>query len=130
MSVISGSGELTQLLGAMNERGRFTLSLLTDRQGFSIASAAKPEQNPDIKAATVAVVNKMLAQVREHLEMAPTDEIVLQGMDGQRLVCRPFRVEDHEFILAVLAPSKQHHHRQLTNQLIRDVRRIWKSYWV
>ncbi|HOU14723.1 MAG TPA: hypothetical protein PKZ84_16580 [Anaerolineae bacterium] len=129
MSEISGSGALTQLLYALNESGGFALSILTDRQGFSIASAASPEQNPDVKAATVAVVNKMLAQAREHLEMAPTDEITLHGVDGQRLVCRPFQVEDLEFILAVLVPSKQQSYRQLTNQLIRDVRRIWKSHW-
>lgn len=125
----SGLDELSRLLNKINEQGGFSMSILTDRQGFSIASTATDEHKPDIKAATVAVVNKMLTQAREQLDMSPTDEIVLRSTDGQRLICRPFSVQGHDLILAVLVPGREKPYRKLMNQTLRDIEHIWTRYW-
>src|SRR5574340_952412 len=100
----SGSAELSRLLADMNERGGFPVSVLTDRNGFTIAAAAVPGQDPDMQAAAVALVQKTFVQVRDQLSMAQTDEISVFDATGKRLVCRPFQAGNHDMILAVVVP--------------------------
>jgi len=66
----SGSAELANLLTKMNEEGGFPVSVLTNSQGFSIASVVAPDQDPEKHSAVVALVQKTALQVREQLEMA------------------------------------------------------------
>ena len=122
----SGSTELARLLAEMNEKGGFPIAVITDRQGFPIASAAAPGQDPDTKSAVVALIQKTATQVQNQLGMAQTDEISLYDTEGRRLVCRPFQAKGHEMILAILVPSKHQSYRRLTNQMVTAVRRIWK----
>jgi predicted regulator of Ras-like GTPase activity (Roadblock/LC7/MglB family) len=122
----TGSTELTRLLAEMNEAGGFPIAVLTDRHGFPIASAAANGQDPDTQAAVVALVQKTAAQVREQLGMAQTDEISLFDTQGQRLVCRPISINDHDLILAVLVPNREGSYRRLTNQAVSAIRRAWK----
>jgi predicted regulator of Ras-like GTPase activity (Roadblock/LC7/MglB family) len=120
-----GSADLAKLLGEMNESGGFLISVLTDRHGFPIASAATPGQDPDRQSAVVALVQKTAAQVREQLGMAETDEISLYDSNGQRLVCRPFTANGYDLILAVLVPDRQKSYRRLTTHTVSDIRRLW-----
>ncbi len=120
------STELARLLATMNEKGGFPIAVLTDRHGFSIASAAAPDQDPDIQSAVVALIQKTATQVSNQLGMAQTDEISLYDTEGRRLVCRPFEANGHEMILAVLVPNKEQSYRRLTNQAVNAIRRQWK----
>lgn len=122
----SGSTELSRVLGEMNEKGDFPISVLTDRHGFPIASAASPGQNPETQSAVVAMVQKTASQVRDQLGMAQTDEISMYDTEGRRLVCRPFNANGHDMILAVVIPDKKQSYRRLTNQAVRDIRKVWK----
>lgn len=122
----SGSAKLAELLAEMNEAGNFPISILTDRQGFPIASAAQPGQDPDVQAAVVALVQKTAAQVHQQLGMAKTDEISLYDAEGQRLICRPFEANGHDMILAVRVPDRHQTYRRLTTRTINRVRSIWK----
>ncbi len=122
----SGSTELAQLLANMNEQGGFPIAVLTDRQGFPIASAANPDQNPEMQSALVALVQKTATQVSDQLGMAQTDEISLFDTEGQRLVCRPFTVNEHNMILAVLVPNKHQSYRRLTNKAVTAIQRCWE----
>ncbi|MCB0164340.1 MAG: roadblock/LC7 domain-containing protein [Anaerolineae bacterium] len=122
----SGSTELARLLGVMNEEGGFPIAVLTDRHGFPIASAAAPDQNPDIQSAVVALIQKTASQVSNQLGMARTDEISLYDAEGRQLVCRPFEAKGHEMILAVLVPNKQQSYRRLTNRAVTAIQRQWK----
>ncbi|MFN8453963.1 MAG: hypothetical protein U0401_04695 [Anaerolineae bacterium] len=122
----ASSNELAKLLTDMNEQGGFPISVLTDRHGFPIASAAGPGHNADTQSAVVAMVQKTATQVRDQLGMAQTDEISLFDTNGQRLVCRPMSVNGHEMILAVLVPDKDKSYRRLTNQAVSAIRRTWK----
>ncbi len=122
----SGSVELSRLLADMNEKGNFPISVLTDRQGFPIASAASAGQNPDTQSAVVALVQKTASQVSQQLGMASTDEISLYDTEGNRLVCRPFNANGHDMILAVLVPNKGQTYRRLTNQTVSAIRKSWR----
>ncbi len=122
----SGSAELANLLTKMNEEGGFPVSVLTNRQGFSIASAVAPDQDPEKHSAVVALVQKTALQVREQLEMAKTDEISVFDTDGQRLVCRPVDTNGHNLILAVIIPDRHTYYRRLTNKTVTAIRRLWK----
>lgn len=125
-NVKAGSAELAKLLAEMNEAGGFPMAVLTDRQGFPIASAAMPGQDPETQSAVVAMVQKTVMQVQDQLGMAQTDEISLYDTRGQRLVCRPLSIKGHEMILAVSVPDKSQSYRRLTNQTINALRRLWK----
>ncbi|MCB0208125.1 MAG: hypothetical protein KDJ52_02270 [Anaerolineae bacterium] len=122
----TGSTEIARLLAEMNKKGGFPISVLTDRQGFPIASAANPDQDPDTQSAVVALVQKTASQVSNQLGMAQTDEISLYDAKGRRLVCRPFNANNHEMILAVIIPTKEQSYRRLTNQAVSAIRRQWK----
>lgn len=122
----SGSTELAKLLIEMNEAGGFPIAVVTDRQGFPIASAAAPGEDPDMQSAVVALVQKTAAQVREQLGMAQTDEISMHDTEGRRLVCRPFSANGHDMIMAVVVPDKNQSYRRLTNKTVNAIRRKWK----
>jgi predicted regulator of Ras-like GTPase activity (Roadblock/LC7/MglB family) len=126
---ISGSQALNQLLSRLNQEGGFSISVLTDSQGLSLAFATSPGMDADIQSAVVAQVQKTALQAGRQLGMTGTDEIVLNDTQGQRLVCRPFSVNDHHLILALMVPSKAQTYRLATNKAIRDIRQIWSSYW-
>lgn len=119
----SSSTELARLLAEMNEIGGYPLSVLTDRQGFPIASAAAPGEDPDTQSAVMALVQKTATQVQNQLGMAQTDEIALYDATGRRLICRPFNVNGHEMILAVSVPHRHQSYRRLTNRTVNAIKR-------
>jgi predicted regulator of Ras-like GTPase activity (Roadblock/LC7/MglB family) len=122
----SGLTELAELLAKMTEEGGFPFAVLTDQDGLAIAAATASDQNPETSSAVVARVQKTVAQVRGQLGMAATDEISVYDADGRRLVCRPFNVNGHELILAVLVPVEHKSYRRLTTRTLNAIRRIWK----
>lgn len=124
----SGSAEIGRLLAEMNTDGGFTISVLTDRQGLAIASAAGEGNDPDRQSAIVALVQKTASQASTHLGII-ADEVSLSAADGQRLVCRPFDVNGNTLILAVMISARSQSYRRLTNQTIRRITQVWKSYW-
>ncbi len=121
----AGISKLTHLLMEMNEQGGFPIAVLTDRDGFPIATATAPGQNGDRESAVVALVQRTAAQAREQLGMAETDEVSMYDAEGKRLVCRPFRANGHEMILAVLVPDKHHTYRRLTSHAVSEIRQLW-----
>lgn len=122
----ASSSELSKILEEMNQRGNFPIAVLTDRDGFPIASAAAEDQDPALQAAVVAMIQKVTAQARAQLGMSLTDEIVLHDKDGRSLVCRPFEVNEHSLVLAVVVPQKEQSYRRLTNQAVAAIQRKWR----
>jgi predicted regulator of Ras-like GTPase activity (Roadblock/LC7/MglB family) len=119
----SGPTELAGLLANMNTEGGFSLAVLTDPNGFLIASAALPGQDLDAQSAVIALVQKTAVQVRTQLGMEQTDEISMYDAAGRQLVCRSFDADGQGLILAVLVPHKRQSYRRLTNQTIKAIRR-------
>ena len=122
----SGSTELARVLAEMNSKGNFPIAVITDRHGFPIASAAAPDQDPNIQSAVVALVQKTAIQASNQLGMSQTDEISLYDTEGRRLVCRPFSANGHNLILAVLIPDKKLSYRRLTNEAVHSIKQQWK----
>jgi predicted regulator of Ras-like GTPase activity (Roadblock/LC7/MglB family) len=122
----TGTAEIGRLLARLNQEGGFDLSVLTDREGLPIASAAEPGQDPEVHAAVVALVQKTAIQVRNYIGFASTSEIMINDVRGRRLICRPFDIKDHEFILAVLIPDKTKSYRRLTNNAVNGIQKFWK----
>ncbi len=122
----SGSAQLSDILAEMNQKGSFSIAIITDQNGFPVASAAAADEDPDTQSAVVALVQKTAVQARHQLGMAQTDEISLFDADGQRLVCRPFSANGYDMILAIRIPDKKQSYRRLTNRAIRDVKKLWR----
>lgn len=123
---ISGSAKIAQLLDGMNQEGGFPISILADRHGFLIASAADANQDPDRQSAVVALVQKTAVQAGDQLGLGQTDEVSLYDAEGQKLVCRPFVANEYEMILAVLVPTRRQSYRLLTNNAIKSIQSMWK----
>lgn len=117
---------LADLLRTLNEDGGFSISVLSDQQGFPLASATEPGQDPDLQAAVVALIQKSAVQATNQLGMAETDEISLYSAGGRRLVCRLFTANEHRLILAVQIPDKTQSYRRLTNRAIAAIQKNWK----
>lgn len=122
----SGSGELSKILADMNQEGGYLISVLTDREGFPIASAAVEDQDPEMQAAVVALIQKTANQAQSQLGMSSTDEITIYDKQGKRLVCRPMNIKGREMILAVLIPNRNQSYRRLTNQAVAEICKCWR----
>lgn len=117
------------LLADMNFKEEFPISVLTDTQGLTVAWAADQGMDPQRQSAVVAFVQKTAVQVSKQLGMAFTDEISLFDMNGQKLVCRPFSIDNNQLILAVMVADRGTSYRRATNHAIHEIRRIWKTFW-
>ena len=122
----AGSAKLSDILAEMNEQGKFSISILTDQQGFPLASASAIGEDADTQSAVVALVQKTAVQAHNQLGMGQTDEISLFDSSGQRLVCRPFTANGYDMILAVRIPDRKQTYRRLTNNAIISIRQLWR----
>ena len=129
MNIRSGAEQLNTLLADMNFKEDFPISVLTDAQGLTVAWAAHQGMDPERQSAVVAFVQKTAVQVSKQLGMASTDEISLFDMNGQKLVCRPFTLDNNLLILAVIVADRNTSYRRATNHAIHEIRRIWKTFW-
>jgi predicted regulator of Ras-like GTPase activity (Roadblock/LC7/MglB family) len=129
MTQESGSVQMNRLLAQLNEEGGFPISVLTDSQGLTIASAAKDGWDPERQSAVAAFMQKTILQVSKQLGMAGADEISFFDTNGQHLVCRLFTVNDHGLILAVMAPDRDHTYRRATNHAVIWIHKIWEQFW-
>ena len=129
MSELSGSTRLNILLTEMKEAQGFPISVLTDAQGLTVAWAAEKGMDPDRQSAVVAFAQKTAIQVGKQLGMAEADEVSFYDTSGQRLVCRPFSVDGHALILAVIVPDRAQSYRRATNHAVSEISRIFKKFW-
>jgi predicted regulator of Ras-like GTPase activity (Roadblock/LC7/MglB family) len=129
MTQDSGSVLMNRLLAAVNEAGGFPISILTDSQGLTIASAAKDGRDPERQSAVAAFLHKAVLQVSKQLGMAGADEISLFDSNGQHLVCRFFTVNEQGLILAVIVPERGQAYRRVTQQAVSRIQKIWEQFW-
>lgn len=122
----SGSDIFSKILADMNRDGNFAISVLTDQEGFPIASATDNGHDPEKQAAVVALVQKVANQAHNQLGMGQSTEILLYDSLGQRLVCRMFTSNHHPMTLAVLIPHKTQPYRRVTNLAIQSICKNWE----
>ncbi len=124
----SGMGRLNQILEEMNEEGGYSLSTLTDENGLVIAFATEKGMDPERQSAVVSFIQKASAQASKQVGLGETDEISLYDKSYQRLVCRPFSIDDYRMILSVFVTDKDQTYRRITNHAISEVRRMWRVF--
>jgi predicted regulator of Ras-like GTPase activity (Roadblock/LC7/MglB family) len=129
MTQESGSMKMNRLLTELNEGGGFPISVLTDSQGLTIAFAAKDGVDPERQSAVVAYLQKAVLQVSKQLGMAGAEEISFFDTRNRRLICRMFTMGEHELILAVMAPDRDHAYRRATSHAVQQIRQIWEQFW-
>jgi predicted regulator of Ras-like GTPase activity (Roadblock/LC7/MglB family) len=115
-----------ETLERINREGNFEASVLATPDGLPIATAPAGYDS-DVTAAMVALLQSVAQQTQDHVGMAPLDEVSVRASDQIRLVCRSFRVDDEDLILAVVVPREQRYHRQLTNRAIRELTLTWRA---
>jgi len=119
------SAEIANLLNQLNEEGGFSMSVLTDMQGFPLASSNSESIDPERQAAVMAKVQKTLQQVSSHMGMGTPDEVIVSDIDGNRLVSRTFSIKDFELILSIQIPNRKQAYRGLMNKLIKNIQMSW-----
>ena len=115
-----------ETLERINREGNFEASVLATPDGLPSATAPAGYDS-DVTAAMVALLQSVAQQTQDHVGMAPLDEVSVRASDHIRLVCRSFRVDGEDFILAVVVPREQRYHRQLTNRAIRELALTWRA---
>ena len=114
-----------EILNMMNEKGNFDAAVLSMRDGLPLASSPTHYED-DIAAVMVTLLNDAAQKINQELNLSQMDEISIVGDDRTRLVCRYFSVDSSDFLLTVMTPPDRAY-RRLTNQTIKDIKRIWLS---
>ena len=127
--VNSGFDLLESVLFEMNGIGKFPRSVLTDKEGLTIASASNDATITDRQSAVVASIQKAAIQASKQLGFAELDEISFSYNDGQHLVILPFNVKDKVILLSVIVTDRDQHYRKVTNNAIAEIIKVWDYYW-
>ncbi len=127
--VNSGFDLLESILFEMNGIGKFSKSVLTDKEGLPIASAALDGSNADRQSAVVAFMQKAAIQASKQLGFADLDEISISYVDGQQLVILPFNVNDKVLILTAVITDRHQPYRKIIGNAIVEIIKVWEYYW-
>ncbi len=113
--------EINQLLAEANQRGEFLAAVVTDKEGLPVASATSGAHDPEIQAALVGLIQRVITQASDELGVANATEFTLFDANGNRFVCRPFMAGAVEMVLAFLVPGKDRPYRRVMNQTIAAI---------
>ncbi len=116
---------LERILRLMNEEGHFKASVLVSAEGLPLSSVSSPF-DAETMAAMVSLVRSTIERARQSIGLDEIDEVSVVQADRMRFICRCFRVEEEELVLAVVAPPYQTY-RRLTNRAINRIRRAWRA---
>jgi predicted regulator of Ras-like GTPase activity (Roadblock/LC7/MglB family) len=131
MNLIAKSGfdMLTNILYDMNNNGKFPLSILTDKDGLPIVSAANDGSIPEKQAAVIGFIRKTSLQVSKLLGWKDLNEITYSFSNGTILVNRPFNVKDNQLTLATIVTDITVPYHEVMTLAIAEVQKAWEFYW-
>lgn len=118
-------GIFSKILADMNLEGGFPISVLTDVDGFPIASASEQGMDTEKQAAVVVQIQRAVNQVRSQLGFGQTEEIIFFDTNGQKLIMRMFTANQYEMLLVVMVQGKKKTYRRFTNNAIQGIRKNW-----
>ncbi len=118
---------VAQVLAEMNRSAQFQASTLSLRDGLLVASSASNGENPAAQSAVVAKLTEAANLVRSQMAIGAPQELSFASEDGRRLICRPFHMNGHELILAVLVPNRGQPYRRATSRAIARLRTVWQT---
>jgi predicted regulator of Ras-like GTPase activity (Roadblock/LC7/MglB family) len=112
--------EMSKTLQEVITQGEFLAGLITDQEGFAIASASKENFDADIQSAVISLFQRATAQASEQLGESITSEFTLYFQNGTILVSKPFQVNQLHFNLSFLLSDRKQAYRRLMAQTIRS----------
>ena len=113
---------LKDIMRAMYETGRFQAAILASYDGLPIATEP-PDFDPQVAAATVAMLRKVGSDTQQQLGMAELDEATIRSRDGLRLACRSLTAGGQKMILiAIVLPGR--YYRRATHRAIRQIEQL------
>lgn len=116
---------LAQVLFDMNREGQFQAATLSLRDGLLVASSASNGDDPVAQSAVVAKLANAANLARSQMAISAPEELSFNAEDGRRLICRPFSLNGHELILAVLIPKRGQSYRRATSKAIARLKNVW-----
>ncbi len=125
----SGFDMLTNILFDINNTGKFTLSILTDKDGLPIVSASNDGVVPEKQAAVIGFIRKTSVQVSKLLGWTELEEIVYSFGNGYILVSRPFYATDNQLTLATIVSDKSKPYHEIMTMAITEIQKAWEFYW-
>ncbi len=120
------STEFSKILVEANEKGKFLASVLTDREGFPIASASSTQTNSEIHAALVGIIQRVTSRATEQLGISAATEFSLCDANGNLFICRPFSANGIDLMLAFLVPGKDTPYRRVMSQTITAIQKVFE----
>lgn len=121
------SSDMSVVLDQMNREAGFPASIITGVNGLLVASSVSEGDNPEKQSAVVAKLLETGNLVQAQLSLGHADELSFHAEDGRRLVCRPFSLNEHTLILAVVVPRRDQAYRRATNRTISILRNLWSK---
>lgn len=112
---------ISDILADTLQKGNFLSCVLTDHEGLLIQSATANSRDPDIQAAMIGIIRKVVIQANEQLGISPTTEFTLTDSEGNLIVCRLFSAKGMELALSFLIPGKNYSYRRLMNRAINQI---------
>lgn len=120
------NNHLVELLVNVQKSSGFNLVLLSDDQGFPIASSGVNEDENETQAAVLSMVRIFLGKINEQMNLAITSEFSLVDKNGNKLIVRPFIAGKSELLLAVLLPNTSLSYKRWMNTTVRNIQAVWK----
>ena len=117
--------QIQAIVQQLGQEMGFDEAVLTDSSGFPLA-AYTAGGNPEPSAAIAAMVQRVAEQAGSRVGLGAMDEVSMYDEQGQRLVCRRFKVCDRVLFLAVKAPVHMAY-RRATSHTIRQIRAAWNT---
>ena len=110
----------------MNREASFSASAISGKDGLLVAASGEGV-NSQRQSAVVAKLNEAAGLVHSQLTIGAPDEFSLHTDSGNKLVCRPFKLDGHDLILTVLLPNRGQSYRRATTRAITKLRSAWKD---
>ena len=115
------SKEMSKILQDAMDQGGFLACLVTDQEGFAIASVAREKFNADIQSAVISLFQRATIQASEQLGETISSEFTLYFQNGNILVSKPFDVNQLHLSISFLLSEKKQAYRRLMAIAIRDI---------
>ena len=113
---------LKEIMRSLYQTGRFEVAILASLDGLPIATEP-PDLDPQVAAATVAMLRKVSSNTQEQLGMAELDEATIRSRDGARLACRCLAAGGQDMILIAIVPPGRYY-RRATSRAIRQIKQL------
>ncbi len=122
---LSRTAILNKILEELNQVGKFSASILAAESGLIMAEAGSENGKETVTmAAMSSLAHATASRIQDLLKMGKLKDIVIQAKENN-VIFKTIRVDDHTFILGILAPK----YVKISENLLRKaVNEITKTF--